>query len=173
MTNADLKFCPRCAAPLEWRGVEYPDVFHPLCTTCGFILWQNVKPCIEALIVRTEGERTEMLLGRRGAEPAGGTWDLPGGFLNARDRIEPALVRECRREMGMGVNVGALVGAFEDLYFDIPVVELVYACTIASGEPTPADIIDDVRWFPIDAPPELAFNHIGEAISGFRAHIPG
>ena len=171
MPNADLKFCPRCASPLEWRGVEYPDVLHPVCTKCGFILWQNIKPCIDALIVRGEGAAMEVLLGRRSTEPAGGTWDLPGGFLNADDRIEPALIRECRREMGVEVTVGELVGAFEDVFLDMRIVELVYVCKIAAGEPRAADIIDDVRWFPVDAGPAFAFEYIGEAISAFRARL--
>ncbi len=169
--KADLKFCPRCAAPLAWRGVEYEEVAHPVCTQCGFILWQNVKPCIEALIVRGERANIEMLLGRRSEEPAGAIWDLPGGFLNATDRIEPALVRECRREMAVEVQVGELVGAFEDVFFDVPVVELVYVCRIVSGEPRAADIINDVRWFPIGARPEFAYRYIGEAVDALRQRL--
>src|ERR1700674_5583284 len=164
MPNADLVFCPRCAERLEWRGVEYPDVLHPVCSKCGFILWQNVKPSVEALIIRGEAPNMEVLLGRRISDAPRVTWDIPGGFLNAGDRIEAALIRECRREMVIEVNVGELVGAFEGMFYDIPIVMLIYVCQIVSGDPTPHDYIDEVRWFPLNAPPELAFDIINEAI---------
>ena len=166
MPNADLLFCPRCAARLEWRGVDYPDVLHPVCTACGFVLWQNVKPTVEALIVRGDGAQAEVLLGRLGTGSSSkGLWDLPGGFLNAGDGIESALVRECRREMGIEIAVGDLVGAFEFVFYDIPIVSLIYVCTIASGEPRAADIIDDVRWFPLHAPPAVAYAAVRDAIA--------
>ncbi len=168
MPNADLIYCPRCAELLEWRGVEYPDVRHPVCATCGFILWQNVKPSVEALIIRGEAPHIEVLLGRRIADLPQVRWDIPGGFLNAGDRIEPALIRECRREMGVDVAVGDLVGAFEGMFYDIPIVDLIYVCRIVSGDPTPHDYIDEVRWFPLGAPPELAFPIIGEAIEALQ-----
>lgn len=171
MPNADLIFCPRCAERLEWRGVEYPDVLHPVCTTCGFILWQNVKPSVEALIIRGEAPHPEVLLGRQAAARAKGRWGMPGGFLNAGDRIEAALIRECRREMGIEIAVGNLVGAFEGMFYDIPMVDLIYACTIASGEPRAADLIDDVRWFPLDDLPELAFEIEREAIDVLRRKL--
>ena len=171
MTNADLIFCPRCAARLEWRAVEYPGVLHPVCTACEFVLWQNTKATVEALIVRGEGARAEVLLGRRIADLPRVTWDAPGGFLNAGDKIEAVLIRECKREMGIDVKVGDLVGAYEGMFFDIPIVSLIYACQIVGGNPTPHDYIDEVRWFPLSDPPELAFAMIGEAISAVRRKL--
>ena len=53
--------------------------------------------------------------------------------------------------------VGELVGAFEGMFYDIPIVMLIYACQIVSGAPTPHDYIDEVRWFPLSDPPELVF----------------
>ena len=171
MPNSDFVYCPRCAGRLEWRGVEYPDVLHPVCPKCGFILWQNIKPCVDALILRGRAPHVEVLLGRRVADAPQVRWDIPGGFLNAGDRIESALIRECHREMGVDVTVGELVGAFEGMFYDIPIVTLIYACQLVSGEPTPHDYIDDVRWFPLNDPPELAFETIGDAIDALRRKL--
>jgi ADP-ribose pyrophosphatase YjhB (NUDIX family) len=171
MQNPDLTFCPRCAERLEWRGVEYPDVLHPVCTKCGFILWQNVKPSVDALILRGDASHTEILLGRQSSPRANGKWCIPGGFLNAGDRIEAALIRECRREMCIEIAVGDLVGAFEAMFYDIPMVDLIYVCTIVSGEPRAADLIDDVRWFPLDDLPELALDFEREAIDVLRRKL--
>lgn len=96
---------------------------------------------------------------------------MPGGFLNAGDRIEDALIRECRREMGIEVNAGDLVGVFEGMFYDIPIVSLIYACTIISGEPRAADLIDDVRWFPLDDLPELALDIERDAIDVLRRKL--
>jgi 8-oxo-dGTP diphosphatase len=173
MPDPDLVFCPRCGERLEWRGVEYPDVRHPVCATCGFILWQNVKPTVEALIVRNEGANPEVLLGRRIASLPDEQWDVPGGFLNAGDRIEPALVRECRREMGIEVAVGDLLGAFESVFYDIPIVMLIYVCRVVSGTPVPRDYIDEVRWFRLDGLPEVAFEAVSSALATLRGKIGG
>ena len=171
MANADLVFCPRCAERLEWRGVEYPDVLHPVCPKCAFILWQNVKASVDALIVRGEAPNVEVLLGRQSAARANGKWGIPGGFLSVGDRIEAALIRECRREMGIEVTVGELVGAFECMFYDIPMVDLIYACTIVSGEPRAADLIDEVRWVPLDDLPELALDIERDAINVLRRKL--
>ena len=156
----ELRFCPRCAGRLEFRPSGDAGLLHPTCLSCGYILWQNRKPCVDALIARGMGTASEILLGR---QPDGSGWDLPGNFLNATDMIEPALRRECQREMGVEVEVGELLCACEDVFRGIPIVTLVYLCGVRAGEPRPADLIDEVRWFPITTPPETV------AASGRRA----
>jgi 8-oxo-dGTP diphosphatase len=167
----ELKFCPRCAGALEIRAAGHPPSPHPTCTRCGFVLWRNLKPSIEALITRGEGAQTEILLGRRATGGAAGKWDLPGGFLNADDRLSAALRRECRREMDVKVEVGDLLGVFEDLFAGARILSIVYLCRIASGEPRGADIIDEARWFPIDATPPVACAAVAEAIAALRARV--
>ena len=148
-----LRFCPQCAGALELRPAGDAGLPHPTCASCEFVLWQNRLPCVDALIVRGIGRDSEVLLGR---QSEGSGWDLPGNFLNATDTIEPALQRECRREMDIEVEVGELLGAYEDTYREIAIVTLVYLCTVRTGEPRPADLIDEVRWFPIVTPPPIA-----------------
>ena len=153
MTN-ELRYCPLCSGKLELRPSGDAHLLHPTCESCGFVLWQNRKPCIDALIVRGNGRESEVLLGR---QSDGNGWDLPGNFLNATDMIEPALQRECRREMDIEVEVGELLCAYEGVFLGTATVTLVYLCTVRSGEPRPADLIDEVRWFPLAKPPQLAF----------------
>ena len=124
------------------------------------MLWQNRKPCVDALVRRGEGADSEILLGK---QSDGSGWDLPGNFLNATDLIEPALRRECLREMDIEVAVEDLLCACEDVFSGIAIVTLVYLCSVRAGEPRPADLIDEVGWFPIAAPPETA------SIAGRRA----
>jgi ADP-ribose pyrophosphatase YjhB (NUDIX family) len=107
---------------------------------------------VDALIIRGSGDATEILAGH---QSDGSGWDLPGNFLNATDFIDAALQRECRREMGVDVQVGDLLCASEDTFKGIPIITLVYLCTVRGGEPRPADLIDEVRWFPISSPPAV------------------
>ena len=159
-----LRFCPLCAGALELRPAGDAQHEHPTCASCGFVLWQNPKPTVEALIVRERDGVPEVLLGHL----PGGGWDAPGNFLNAADGIEDALVRECRREMGVEVRVEEIVGAFEDEFAGAPIFTLVYRCSIVRGEARAADIIDDVRWFAIDALPEIAYPSIARALARLR-----
>ena len=148
-----LRFCPQCAGTLELRPAGDAEILHPTCVSCGFVLWQKRLPCVDALIMRGSGRDSEVLLGR---QLDGSGWDLPGNFLNATDLIEPALERECQREMDIEIGVGELLGAYEDTFRGIAIVALVYLCTVRTGEPRPADLIDEVRWFPIVTPPPIA-----------------
>jgi ADP-ribose pyrophosphatase YjhB (NUDIX family) len=160
----DLKFCPRCADAMEVRHAGHPPSPQPVCTECGFVLWQNLKPSVEALIVRGDGPTLEVLLGRRTTADGRVAWDMPGGFLNSDDRIRTALQRECKREMGVEVDIVELLGAFEDDFHGSRIVCLVYVCRVAAGEPRAADIIDDVRWFSMAEAIEPASPAVAEAL---------
>ncbi len=48
------------------------------------------------------------------------------------------------------------------------IVTLVYLCTIRNGEPRSADLIDEVRWFPIAKLPVMASTSGLDAIAELR-----
>lgn len=98
-------------------------------------------------------------------------WDTPGGFLNIGDRPEDALIRECRREAGVDVEVLEIVGAYEDEFGGTPTLTLMYHCRFVSGNPAPAGPVDRVEWFPIDALPPLASQIIERAATVLRTRL--
>jgi 8-oxo-dGTP diphosphatase len=165
---SELKYCPRCAGDLEWHLLTDQVESHPVCTKCGFILWQNPKPCVDALIIRRIGTEVEVLLGRRSSQPALGLWDLPGGFLNVGDRVEQALMRECSRELGIQVHLLDILGAYEDQFLETSIITLVFVCEIIAGQPQAVDTIDKVEWFPLLDPPPLAFPSVARAIADLQ-----
>ncbi len=67
--------------------------------------------------------------------------------------------------------MGEIPGAFEHVFLGIPLVFLVYVCPVRSGEPQPADPIDGVAWFPVAAPPDLAFRAVGLAIESIQRRL--
>ncbi len=84
------------------------------------------------------------------------------------DTLSAAVVRECKRELDVDVAVGELLGAFEDTHLGLPIITLVYACRIVAGEPRAADIVDDARWFALDALPGIAYPSIARALALLR-----
>jgi ADP-ribose pyrophosphatase YjhB (NUDIX family) len=98
-------------------------------------------------------------------------WDIPGGFLNADDRVRPALERECLREMGVDVEVVELLGAFEGDFAGTHTVSLVYVCRVRSGRPHAADIVDEVAWFALDAIVDTAYPAVADALDALRQRL--
>jgi ADP-ribose pyrophosphatase YjhB (NUDIX family) len=117
------------------------------------------RPVIGVGALIFEGDR--VLLVERGKEPLLGYWSLPGGAVEAGERLEDALTREVLEETGLEVATGAIATVFERIMPDAAgrceyhYVLIDFYCTIQSGELRPGDDSSAVAWFAIDALPEL------------------
>lgn len=64
-----------------------------------------------------------------------GKWDLPGGKMGRREDVQKALQREIREELGIEVEVQALLDAFRvRINGQISVLMIVYLCTTDAAE---------------------------------------
>lgn len=93
---SQFKYCPKCGS----AHFEVHNEKSKQCADCGFVYYFNPSSATVALILN---ERDELLVCRRAKEPAKGTLDLPGGFIDMTETSEEGVAREVREETGMKV----------------------------------------------------------------------
>jgi 8-oxo-dGTP diphosphatase len=112
---------------------------------------------VGAVIFRGE----EVLLVRRGHEPAKGSWSLPGGLVEVGESLEAAILREVQEETGLIVKVLGITAVLERIYRDdadkVPYhyVLVDFACEYVSGLVTPASDADAARFISLDGLKDL------------------
>lgn len=115
-----------------------------------------------AVVTRRGDTADEVLLTRLSPTAAHpGRWTLPGGGVDHGEHPATALAREVEEECGLACDVGDLLGV-HDTHFsgtapsgrieDYHGVHLVYAATLADGEPSVVEqdsTTDAVAWVPL------------------------
>jgi 8-oxo-dGTP diphosphatase len=151
------RFCLLCGARL--RRAREDGRWRARCPRCGFTHYANPVPAVVAVIV----QRGRLLLARRARPPYEGTWDAPGGFLEAGETPEQALRRELREEIGVGVRRARFVGFATDRYGPggFAVLAAAYRVTPSSARLRAADDVAEVRWFPLERVPWRGIAFVG------------
>ncbi|MFF8960789.1 NUDIX domain-containing protein [Streptomyces sp. NPDC014894] len=111
-----------------------------------------------------------VLLIERGWPPHQGAWALPGGHVDIGETSLSASVRELEEESGITVPAADFrqVGVWDAPGRDPRgrYVTVAYTATLlAMVQPTAGDDATAARWWPLDALPDLAFDH-AEIIAG-------
>jgi ADP-ribose pyrophosphatase YjhB (NUDIX family) len=168
-----LKFCPACGGPLQWQSVEEERHQQPVCTMCGYVLWQNPKPTVSALLVRSDGvEGTyEVLLVRRARPPREGFWDCPGGFIDPDEHPKAAVQRELQEELGVEASDPKFLGIYMDRYGQDgeSTLNIYYWGAIRRGRPAPRSDVNEAKWFSLGRLPKLlAFENNRQALEALR-----
>lgn len=146
-------FCPKCGGGLKPKNKSLL-----VCGVCSYYFYQNSKPTSSALIV----EDGKILLGKRGIEPFKGFWNIPGGFLNYGEDPAEGAKREVFEETGLVIEVGDLIGIFNDVYGPdkFATLNIAYKARKISGTEKPGDDLIELEWFPLDQlPGEIAFKN--------------
>ena len=125
-----------------------------------------------------ESSRLKVLLIKRAKNPFKDAWALPGGFVDENETLEYAALRELKEETGVSDVF------IEQLFtFGTPgrdprgrVVTVAYYSLINLAEHKIGADTDaqDVKWFPINSLPPLAFDHaeiLETAITRLRGKV--
>ena len=94
---AQFLYCPECGS----SHFEVNNEKSKKCADCGFVYYFNPSSATVALILN---EKSELLVCRRAKEPAKGTLDLPGGFIDMNETGEEGVAREVLEETGLKVK---------------------------------------------------------------------
>lgn len=122
-----------------------------------------MRVTVDIVLFTIRERQLHLLLIRRLAEPFAGSFALPGGFVLADESVDAAAARELREEAGVG-NV-----YLEQLYtFGEPgrdprgrIITVAYYAMVPQTQSLQAGTdAADAAWFPVDALPPLAFDHL-------------
>lgn len=99
---------------------------------------------------------------RRIREPYEGSWALPGGPLRVGEDLAYAAARTLSDTTGLTPRYLEQLYTFGDAERSPAaerVVSIVYWALVGSAEAEQASVSDNVRWYPADELPPLAFDH--------------
>lgn len=129
-------YCPKCGAKTFIESNEKAK--H--CTTCGFVYYFNPSAAVACFIRNPEGE---LLLVRRAKEPAIGTLDLPGGFVDMHESAEEAAYREVKEETGLDLAECHYLFSIPNIYpysgFEVHTVDQFFECLTESFDGAKAE----------------------------------
>lgn len=122
-----FKYCPKCGSKHFLEDVGSSKK----CEVCGFHFFK--APAIgSAAFIFDEQDR--MIVVRRAKNPAIGTLDLPGGFVDLGETIEQAIVREVKEEINIDVEVEKYLFCIPNTYvysgFDVRPLDFFVKCKI-------------------------------------------
>ena len=171
---AVFRYCPVCGSA---HFAEH-NFKSKQCRDCGFTYYANPCSATAAFIVNDIGE---MLVVRRGKEPAKGTLDLPGGFVDMGETVEEGMRREIKEETGLDVGDIRYLFSSPNVYMysgmGVHTLDMDYLVPL-HGDPDgfkavvrAADDAAEALWLPIDEvnPAEFGLTSIRNAVVRFLA----
>lgn len=122
---------------------------------------ERVEVAVGAIVRRAD----ELLLVRRGHEPAAGEWSVPGGRVEPGELLMEAVVRELLEETGLRAVCGPLVGWVERISENHHFVILDFEATVTGDlTPTAGSDASEARWWPVS---EVASLPLVEGLAEF------
>ena len=168
-----FKYCPLCGSP----HFEENNEKSKRCADCGFVYYFNSSAATVAFILNGKGE---LLVCRRAKEPAKGTLDLAGGFIDMYETGEQGVAREVLEETGLEVSQATYLFSIPNTYlfsgFLVHTLDQFFLCKVKDDSSLRA--MDDVAesfWLPLSEvnPEEFGLNSVRQGVIRFLQTFEG
>jgi 8-oxo-dGTP diphosphatase len=133
---------------------------------------------VDCVVFGFDDAELKVLLIKRGIAPFKGKWALPGGFVRVEETVDEAARRELSEETGLSNVFLEQLYTFGAVNRDPRerVVSVAYYALVALAEhpATGATDASEAGWFPVSAPPALAFDHaaiLATAVERLRGKV--
>ena len=143
-----FRYCPECGS----SHFVVNDEKSKRCQDCGFVYYFNPSAACVAFIIN---QRDELLVCRRGKQPAMGTLDLPGGFIDMNETAEEGICREVMEETALRVTSSSYLFSLPNTYlysgFLVHTLDIFFRCEVSNDSGIQAnDDVSEVFWMPLD-----------------------
>lgn len=162
-----FQYCPKCGS----ANFSVNNEKSKHCADCGFIYYFNSCAATVGLIQNHKGE---LLVCRRANDPAKGTLDLPGGFLDMHETGEEGMAREIFEETGLVVEQADYSFSLPNTYlysgFLVHTLDMFFKCTVKDDSVLRAeDDVDECFWIPLKEikPEEFGLDSVREGVKRF------
>ena len=162
-----FKYCPKCGS----SHFEICNGKAKKCADCGFVYYFNSSAATVAFILN---HKNELLVCRRGKEPAKGTLDLSGGFIDMYETGEEGVAREVMEETGLKVTEAVYQFSLPNTYlysgFLVHTLDLFFLCRVEDDSRLKAmDDVADSFWMLLDQinPDEFGLDSVREGVARF------
>ena len=160
-------YCPVCGSP----HFEVNNFKSKKCCDCGFTYYANPCSATAAFILKAP---SSLLVVRRAKEPAKGTLDLPGGFVDMGETVEEGMRREIKEETGLDVEHIEYLFSSPNVYMysgmGVHTLDMDFLVHVPSNvEVHAADDADECLWIPLNEinPDDFGLTSIRNAVIRF------
>ncbi len=142
-----FRYCPKCGGRFVDNNVKSKR-----CVECGFTYYFNPSAAVVAII---KNSNDEILVATRAKEPAKGSYDLPGGFVDSFESAEQSVCREVKEECNLDVDSTKYLFSIPNIYtysnFDVHTVDSFFECRVDSfGQLRAADDVAALQFVAIE-----------------------
>lgn len=163
-----FKFCPLCGS----SKFAINNVKSKRCDDCGFVYYFNPSSATVAVIIN---DQKEILVATRAHEPAKGTYDLPGGFVDMYETAEEAVSREVKEETSLNVTSLKYMFSIPNTYmysgFEVQTTDLFFLCEIDDSKSYSAhDDVASLQFIPIQelAPEKFGLESVRKGVEKIK-----
>ena len=167
-----FKYCPKC-------GSSHFNIYNEKskhCDDCGFTYYFNPSAATVAFILNN---KMELLVYRRAKNPAKGTLDLPGGFIDMYETGEEGIAREVKEETGIEVNESLYLFSIPNLYeysgFLVHTLDMFFLCKVENANKIKAhDDVAECFFMPLEKlkPEDFGLQSIRQGLEKFLNIVP-